>query len=413
MNNIKEIENQKDKKTDFFSSPLMDRLLAPFRDTNTRLPSSSPNISALDGIRGFAALFVVASHTRAFFFSTSQGAIGVYLFFALSGFLLSIPFANQPEKQPNVTHIRGYFIRRFLRIMPLYSCVIIIYTALYRPDLISMIQHFILIRGDIHFWSIPAEMFNYILLPIFVIIISKSFSQKKLVKSFLIIFLMYFAVTAIYDIFLTKKLAILSLSKGKEIRQKFYPGIFLLGSFSCYIYYNESIKSFLERKFITIFLDLAGISSLLIFLISSKLYTNLWFFFGFKNPPNAWANPYLYTLLTSILILSAVINTNGVTGRIFRLKFLRHFGIVSFGVYLFHLLYMPLGGMLAELTMKKIYSDFQFFAKLERTTLQHIFYFLVFFFTTLLSYIISYFTYMIIERPFLKLKSKTWSFSEA
>lgn len=50
----------------------------------------------LDSVRGIAALLVVLEHTWWPF--AGAGATGVWLFFALSGYLLTQPFISKPER---------------------------------------------------------------------------------------------------------------------------------------------------------------------------------------------------------------------------------------------------------------------------------------------------------------------------
>jgi hypothetical protein len=50
----------------------------------------------LDGLRGIAALLVILDHTWWRF--TGSGTAGVWIFFVLSGFLLSQPFVTKPER---------------------------------------------------------------------------------------------------------------------------------------------------------------------------------------------------------------------------------------------------------------------------------------------------------------------------
>ncbi|PWE19059.1 acyltransferase family protein [Aliarcobacter skirrowii] len=52
-----------------------------FRDVNKQ------SISGLDGLRGFAVLFVLGAHSK--FISEGFGSTGVWIFFLLSGYLLS------------------------------------------------------------------------------------------------------------------------------------------------------------------------------------------------------------------------------------------------------------------------------------------------------------------------------------
>ena len=94
-------------------------------------PSSIPRIPAIDGLRGIAVLLVLATHS--FFAATSQrldsidrvsnlvvrlgGLLGVDLFFVVSGFLITaILDHTRNADKPFST----FYIRRILRIVPLY-----------------------------------------------------------------------------------------------------------------------------------------------------------------------------------------------------------------------------------------------------------------------------------------------------
>lgn len=68
-----------------------------YHDSKYKKPSSGLNFAALDGLRGFAALLVIADHTGLPGFD-NLAPEGVILFFCLSGFLLTMPFATQPER---------------------------------------------------------------------------------------------------------------------------------------------------------------------------------------------------------------------------------------------------------------------------------------------------------------------------
>ena len=74
-------------------------------------------ISELDGLRALAILSVLAVHagTPGFKF----GWLGVDLFFALSGFLITTLLLNEFSSQGKIG-LRNFWIRRFLRLMPVY-----------------------------------------------------------------------------------------------------------------------------------------------------------------------------------------------------------------------------------------------------------------------------------------------------
>lgn len=77
-------------------------------------------IPALDGVRGFAALSVLAWHT---FGLPLNGGVGVEIFFVLSGFLIGgvvLDTVGTPG------WVQRFYIRRTLRIWPLYYAVVAI-----------------------------------------------------------------------------------------------------------------------------------------------------------------------------------------------------------------------------------------------------------------------------------------------
>ncbi len=88
----------------------------------------------LNGLRAIAAIIVLISHTFVFFnvpekflnFELNQktGDFGVTIFFTLSGFLIT--FLLLQEKKNGKINIRKFYIRRLLRIWPLYFVYLII-----------------------------------------------------------------------------------------------------------------------------------------------------------------------------------------------------------------------------------------------------------------------------------------------
>ncbi len=94
--------------------------------------SSAPSagfVEGFDGLRAIAALLVVLVHvgiTSGFTFRHSvgdyvaRGEIGVSAFFLISGFLLYRPFVGAAMSGRPGPGLRSYFLRRALRIVPLY-----------------------------------------------------------------------------------------------------------------------------------------------------------------------------------------------------------------------------------------------------------------------------------------------------
>ncbi|MDR2489689.1 MAG: acyltransferase [Desulfovibrio sp.] len=151
--------------------------------------ASHPRTAYLTGLRGYAALGVVAIHTGMggigslgeFFASlVNHGKYGVSIFFVLSAYSICLSLAGQ-----KTIRLRPYWMRRISRIIPLYFTLLIVAwligyqsywgDVLNRPhDLTSLLGHFSFYNIlDVRYannalgveWSIPVEFFFYVFLP--------------------------------------------------------------------------------------------------------------------------------------------------------------------------------------------------------------------------------------------------------
>lgn len=102
-------------------------------------PVQPARIPSLDGIRGVAIIVVLAAHTvgtsglpvneavlSGFLFS---GLLSVYVFFVLSGFLITRTLVTQTEER-TILHLGRFLIRRFLRIQPSYLSFVLVVLGL-------------------------------------------------------------------------------------------------------------------------------------------------------------------------------------------------------------------------------------------------------------------------------------------
>ena len=143
-------------------------------------------IPQLDGIRFIAVALVIATHTRG---SPDwiNGHTGVDMFFALSGFLITSLLLKERQRTGYIS-LAGFYIRRTLRIFPLYYLVIALYgVAVYTvsrgeipiyndclPWLLAYSIELIPAAADEiifgHAWSLGIEEKYYLAWPLLVIV---------------------------------------------------------------------------------------------------------------------------------------------------------------------------------------------------------------------------------------------------
>jgi peptidoglycan/LPS O-acetylase OafA/YrhL len=144
--------------------------------------------SRIESLRALAALAVLESHTfglpRAFGPATnplqhieSSAYLAVYVFFALTGYLLFKPFATRIVAGGPGVDYRRYAINRVVRILPLYYVVLIVLLlAQERGGNFSQWWHFMLFAQNFStstvqtvdgpMWSLVIEVHFYVLLPL-------------------------------------------------------------------------------------------------------------------------------------------------------------------------------------------------------------------------------------------------------
>jgi peptidoglycan/LPS O-acetylase OafA/YrhL len=159
-------------------------------------PSSGWNRPALDTIRGFAALYVAAFHIWQWpapfnnmagdlFPVIKNGNKGVPIFAALSGLLIyrSLIYLTDRNATRSIDDLRRYFIRRLLRVYPLFLATAVVATLLgqmrHSPSLLDgMVSEFLMLQvlGYPHMvvlptWSLTVEVIFYCFLPVFMIVL--------------------------------------------------------------------------------------------------------------------------------------------------------------------------------------------------------------------------------------------------
>ena len=147
--------------------------------TGTPPALSAADSAAIDGLRGAAALIVVASHASNMGLNlvpglslSGTGKYGVYLFFVISAFLLTLQWLQAPPGSAGTGGALGrYMLRRVLRIYPLYGVVLLLGWLLPRGlgvpmDGAAVWLHLTLREGRDIYWSVPVEFKYYLAIPL-------------------------------------------------------------------------------------------------------------------------------------------------------------------------------------------------------------------------------------------------------
>jgi peptidoglycan/LPS O-acetylase OafA/YrhL len=150
----------------------------------------------LDSFRFFAAFLVLVAHWLHFLPGLEKfklGFIGVDFFFVISGFLISAKLLSyqksvESKQLKQSTVLKSFFIRRTLRIFPIYYLIVIVGTAfndgLIREALpwnLTYTSNFFFIQQQewtslfSHFWSLSVEEHFYLFWPFLILFIRRKY----------------------------------------------------------------------------------------------------------------------------------------------------------------------------------------------------------------------------------------------
>jgi len=373
------------------ASPLKDRLEAlirripipAIRDVVGKQPSTGRNLDALDGIRGLAVLLVIAAHTDGFRMK-GHGAVGVWLFFALSAFLLTLPYAVDPTRIASAKEVRRYFARRVRRILPAYYFAIVAMALLTGAGTDFLWQHLTFRRAVGIFWTIPQELLFYILLPPLVALHPFVFRRR-----FAVTIAGLAAIAVCADIWLTRDVFALH-GNGKQL--PFHLGIFVTGMVFAYATRAPTLARAVARPSLNRALDAMGLLILCYLVLSAPYYFSravaavpalgaLDARLGLHSKP-------VFGVLSGALIYIACVCERGWTRRILASLPLRALGVVSFSLYLFH--------VMVESRLGFRMLDLQHGNPLFAATLG-------------VTYLVACCSYSLIERPFMQMRSRQGS----
>lgn len=346
------------------------RAFPAFRDISAKVSSSGTNYGALDGMRGLAALTVLGEHTGVF---KGTGYLGILWFFTLSGFLLSLPFVLDPKRAISCTYMSNYIARRLKRVLPMFY-VMITMLFLFRGRVVEAFRHYYFVQADGVLWTVPQELFFYFWLPFIVMAVCLLLAGRRVLAA---LFLLVLTICS----FRYLTVDVISLY-GNGIKSAPRIGAFLCGSMFAYIGFlmlSAQQKGRLGENPSSWF---SGVGLVLYCTLIALAANDLLAPQGF-NPARY---PGIFSFLSGILILCAVLAGSSRFSAIVGCLPLRAMGLVSFSFYLLHPLVIDIVKSVNSVLFNRV----------------HLSGYAMFVLAGILTYLLASITYTYIERPFIR-----------
>jgi len=313
--------------------------------------TSMARIPSLDGLRTLSIFLVMALHTLQRFsathhvpfiwFSIFDGETGVFIFFVISGYLITRLLLNEHQKRGRIS-LRGFYLRRAMRILPpLYAYVAVILIlgwagrlVISRIDIISALFFFhnyvsVGMWTLEHFWTLSTEEQFYLIWP-FVLLycLRRPGPTGRLVASRV----------AIAVIVLSPVIRVASYQLHNPYIHNGYGFHMHADSlmFGCALALLEGTSRF-ERVY-GLATKIWWIPPSLIFL-SSVLNTRF---------HNYWMFPFGYTICGAAIacfLLWCVRNPVSHVGRMLNARLIAHIGVLSYSMYLWQTLFLHEGNL--------------------------------------------------------------------
>jgi peptidoglycan/LPS O-acetylase OafA/YrhL len=342
------------------------------------MSSRLQHIHQLDSIRALAAFAVIFHHFLPEFNlgHFSYGSIGVDVFFAISGYLITAVLLEQKSTIGNrLLIVRNFIIKRALRLFPAYYLFISFFFALmvvlglyvwdhgneiyfytYTQNILFFMDGMKGVQTN-HLWTLAVEEQFYLIWPWIVIY----FSNKNLMRILVVavpITLFFKSFSGIHD------LKMLTVSH-----------VDTLGG-------GALIALLIKEKGNPVFAITNRARALL---ISFSLAVCAMTFFYELSPFFIHA---AILVLSLTLVIGCYYSFGGVVGKVFNLSYLQYLGKISYGIYLYH---KPIPYLL-KLVLGKLQMEINEWALLS--------------ISLFLTVLIALLSYTFLERYFLRLKEK-------
>jgi peptidoglycan/LPS O-acetylase OafA/YrhL len=326
--------------------------------------------AALDGLRGLAVLMVFIFHYGGGLKSTDSlvhlagiiteaGWIGIVLFFALSGFLIT---GGLWESSGQKHHLRNFYGRRALRILPLYYAALLAAAvfsiargstfAELKPILLYVfflqdLPHLSTIAGQFtsalplyHLWTLAVEEQFYLLWPLVLLF---AHSRRHAVR----LSIWFFGLTELFLVIVYTSAAFKGARAGHIYDQFLFchTAALALGAAVCLAMGNRSAPTGRKpgsHRIVRKWATLAFCIGFALFLYSSHHGKS----FYLTAPMQFWLGLPAISLAAAASI--PIVLRTGLPRKIFSFAPLGFIGRIGYGFYIFHILLEPLFDSLAE-----------------------------------------------------------------
>lgn len=346
------------------------------------------HFSGLNGIRALAAISVLVSHTLSdlSYFglnhlgkSYNMASLGVTIFFTLSGFLITFLLLKEKDKSlSDKINIKHFYIRRVLRIWPLYFlylflCLIVyfIYNVEYKYETIF---YYVFLLANIplilsqtlpylgHFWSIAVEEQFYLFWPWIAKINRSRLLKNTIILLIILLVIKYF----FYFLDITYQI---SMPLTAITTTRFY--CMIIGCIAGILFYSESkIIDYLSSIYFSIF------CWLILFLAMINKF----------NISSSLVDHEIISIVTVSIILTQIKRENHLID--LDSKVFDFLGKISYGIYVYHPLILFLFTQYIGKFTEDIWYNYMF----------------VFVAVFMLVIFVSYLSYNFFESKFIKMK---------
>jgi len=290
----------------------------------------------LDGVRAIAILLVFTGHwfSWAWVPTSPIGGMGVNCFFVLSGFLITSILLQGRKASPKAAALKNFYIRRFLRIFPLYYGVLFFFVIIgYLPvvktflwDLSYCTNIYIFLHGSwpfsvSHLWSLSMEEQFYLVWPYLIFFVPSRFLAPSIIFAIIlspisriILYSMHFSIPSITT-FPLCSLDFLGFGGLLAYYRSYYPQV------------TWPLK---KLRFYSI---IAIILFFLTWMLRVKGYHNLFSDISFYS---------LEMIFLGYFIFRASEGFTGIAGKVLGFGPIVYIGKISYGLYVFHLIIGPI-----------------------------------------------------------------------